>query len=146
MTYAPGSDQSRIFVASHSDFLSLDARDIQTILRERLILVHGNSFDYNYGWNLESFARLHDIDKKVWVHGETAVALLRPPLTKTTFSCHTGSSRAPRTSPTPGNIEAISHHNDLSAQSGLSPPQCNFASIFRKEPLPSLSVRQHGIA
>lgn len=55
ITYAPGSDQSRIFVASHSEFSSLHARDIQRILRERIILVHGNPFDYNYGWDLESF-------------------------------------------------------------------------------------------
>lgn len=146
MTYAPGSEQSRIFVASHSDFLSLEARDIQRILRERLILVHGNSFDYNYGWDLESFARLHDIDKKVSVHGETAVASVQCLSLKTTFSCHKGSSRAPRSSHTPGNIEATSHHNHLSAKSGLSPPQCDFASIIRKEPPHSLSVRQHRIA
>jgi hypothetical protein len=76
MTYAPGSDQSRIFVASHSEFLSLHARDVQSILRERFILVHGNQFDYNYGWNLESFGRLHDVDKKITVHGEIGILFL----------------------------------------------------------------------
>ena len=34
MTYSPGSDQSQIFVASHSEFSSLNTRDIQRILRE----------------------------------------------------------------------------------------------------------------
>jgi len=53
VTYSPGSDQSRIFVASHSEFSCLHDEDIQRILRERLILVHGNPFDYNYGWDLK---------------------------------------------------------------------------------------------
>lgn len=68
MTYTPG-DQSRIFVASHSEFSSLHDRDIQRILRDRLILVHGNPLDYNYGWDLESFGRLHDVDSMTSVHG-----------------------------------------------------------------------------
>lgn len=78
----PGSDQSRIFVASHSEFSSLNARDVQRILRERLILVHGNPFDYNYGWDLESFGRLYDVDKKISVQGEISVPFLQPVLTK----------------------------------------------------------------
>jgi hypothetical protein len=73
MTYSPGSDQSRIFVTSHSEFLSLHAKDIQHILRDRLILVHGNPFDYGYGWDLESFGRVHDVDMKTTVHGEIVV-------------------------------------------------------------------------
>lgn len=69
----PGSDQSRIFVASHSEFSSLHDQDVQRILRERLILVHGNPFDYNYGWDLKSFGRLHDVDKMITVHGEVLI-------------------------------------------------------------------------
>lgn len=69
LEYVPGSEQSRIFVASHLEFSRLQAREIQKILRERLILVHGNPFDYNYGWDIESFGRLHDVDKKVSVQG-----------------------------------------------------------------------------
>jgi hypothetical protein len=68
MTYTAG-DQSRIFVASHSEFSSLHSRDIQRILRDRAILVHGTPLDYNYGWDLESFGRLHDVDGKTNVHG-----------------------------------------------------------------------------
>lgn len=68
-TYVPGSDQSRIFVASHSEFSNLHAKDIQNILRHRLILIHGNPLDYNYGWDLESFGRVHDVDEKTTVHG-----------------------------------------------------------------------------
>ena len=45
LTYMPGSDQSCIFVTSHSEFSSLHDQDVQRILRERLILVHGNPFD-----------------------------------------------------------------------------------------------------
>lgn len=67
--YVPGSEQSRIFVASHSEFSRLKAKQIQHILRERLILVHGNPLDYGYGWDLESFGRLHDVDKNVSVQG-----------------------------------------------------------------------------
>lgn len=75
--YEPGSGQSRIFVASHSEFSSLHAREIQRILRDRAILVHGNTFDYDYGWDLESFGRLYDVDKKAYVQGEIGT---HPPL------------------------------------------------------------------
>jgi hypothetical protein len=69
MEYLPGSDQSRIFVASHSEFSKLHARDVQRILRDRIILVHGNPLDYNYGWDLESFGRVYDVDMQTTVHG-----------------------------------------------------------------------------
>ena len=75
MSYVPGFDQSRIFVASHSEFSSLHARDIQRVLRDRLILVHGNPFDYSYGWDLESFGRVYDVDEKTTIHGETGILL-----------------------------------------------------------------------
>ena len=145
MTYTPGSDQSRIFVSSHSAFLSLEDREVQRILRQRLSLVHGHSFDYNYQWDLESFARLHDVDKKVTVLGEPVVACLQPFLTKSAFSFHTSSSPFPRTSPLPGNLEAISLHKYLPATSGLSPPQCDFTSGIPTEPCHSLSVWEHGV-
>ena len=76
MSYLPGSDQSRIFVASCSEFTRLHAREIQRILRDRVILVHGNLFDYDYRWDLESFGRLYDVDKKTTVHGKFEFALL----------------------------------------------------------------------
>lgn len=71
--YEPGSGQSRIFVSSHADFVSLHARDVQRIMRERLILVHGIPLDYEYKWDLESFGRVYDVDKKITVHGENGV-------------------------------------------------------------------------
>jgi hypothetical protein len=71
-TYKHG-DQSRIFVSSHSDFSKLHSRDIQRILRDRLILVHGNPLDYSYGWDLESFGRLFDVDAKIQVHGDLGI-------------------------------------------------------------------------
>ena len=70
LSYVPGSDQSRIFVMSHQEFKKLGARDVQAILHERLILVHGNPLDFDYGWNLESFNELYDVDRKTTVHGE----------------------------------------------------------------------------
>lgn len=70
MEYVPGSEQSRIYVTSHSEFCSLHAKDIQKILCERIILVHGNPSDFSYGWDLESFARLYDVDKKATIHGK----------------------------------------------------------------------------
>jgi hypothetical protein len=76
--YIPGSDQSGIFLTSHSEFSALHARVVQKILRHRLILVHGNPIDYSYGWDLESFGRLHDVDKKVNVHGEILNYFARP--------------------------------------------------------------------
>ena len=51
----------------------LHDQDVQRILRERLILVHGNTFDYNYGWDLKSFGRLHDVDKMMTVHGKVLI-------------------------------------------------------------------------
>jgi hypothetical protein len=71
----PRTEQSRIFVSSHSDFKSLHAKDIQRILRDRLILVHGNPLDYEYGWDLESFGRVYDVDRKLTVQGESDIDL-----------------------------------------------------------------------
>lgn len=84
-TYLAGSDQSRIFVASHSEFLKLEDEDIQRILRHRLILVHGNPIEYNYGWNLKSFAQVHDVDAVTTIHGGICILLLNV-LTKTRIS------------------------------------------------------------
>ena len=70
MEYVPGSGQSRIYVTSHSEFYSLHARDIQRILRDRLILVHSNPLDYDYGYNLESFGRVYDVDRQTSIQGE----------------------------------------------------------------------------
>jgi hypothetical protein len=68
--YASGSGQSKIFVSSQSEFSSLDATVVQNILRHRIILVHGCGFDYNYGWDLQSFGRIYDVDKNISVQGE----------------------------------------------------------------------------
>ena len=70
LRYVPGSDQSRIFVTSHSDFSRLEDREVQRILRERIILVHDNPLGYDYKWDLKSFARLYDVEKKTTIHGE----------------------------------------------------------------------------
>jgi hypothetical protein len=70
LSYIPGSNQSRIFVASHSEFNGLHAKDIQRILRQRLILVHGHPLDYDYKWDLDSFGRLYDVDRETTVNGE----------------------------------------------------------------------------
>lgn len=86
MEYVPGSDQSRIFVASHSEFSSLHARDIQRILRNRLILVHGNPLGYNHGWDLESIGRVYDVDQKTTVQGEIGVPYRIPVFSKMFFS------------------------------------------------------------
>ena len=77
MEYLPGSAQSRIFVSSHAEFSSLHPRDIQTILRQRLILVHGVPIDYNYSWDLESIDRLYDVDKTTNIHGSIIVPLVK---------------------------------------------------------------------
>lgn len=108
LTYVPRSDQSRIFVSSHSDFSSLNARDVQKVLRERLILVHGVPFDYNYGWDLDSFGRLYDIDKKITVHGELKTTFVKPVFVKIRISFKSNASPIPRSSPSPGNFARIS--------------------------------------
>jgi hypothetical protein len=145
-TYTPGSNQSRMFVASHSEFSSLHPRDVQRILRERLILVHGTPFDYQYGWDLESFGRLHDVDKKITVNGEIGLPFLQAVITKTTFSLYKSSSPPARASPLPGNVKATTHHNDHSVKSGLSSPQRHFTTGIPEESEHSLSVWEHGVA
>lgn len=71
--YVPESDQSRIFVSSHSDFSLMDDTEIQRILRNRLILVHDNPIDFEYEWDLKSFARLYDVDDRISVQGESRI-------------------------------------------------------------------------
>ena len=56
-----------------SQSMSLHPIEIQRILHDHLILVHGNPFDYSYGWDLESFGQVHDVDLKTSVHGEIFV-------------------------------------------------------------------------
>lgn len=73
--YVPGCNQSRIFVASHSDFSRLEDREVQAILRQRIILVHDNPLGYDYKWDLKSFARLYDVEKKTTIHGEMKLSL-----------------------------------------------------------------------
>ena len=58
------------------EFSSLTAGDIQKILHQWIILVHGNPIDYNYDWDLESFSRLYDVDKMTTVHGENGKAFV----------------------------------------------------------------------
>jgi hypothetical protein len=78
--YRPGSEQSAIFVSSSDDFSRLEDTAVQDILRRRVMLVHDNQFDYNYGWNLKSFARLYDVDKKISVLGENSIFFLHKTL------------------------------------------------------------------
>jgi hypothetical protein len=73
----PRTEQSRIFVSSHADFKRLPAEDVQRILRDRLILVHGNPLDYEYGWDLKSFGQVFDVDERVTVHGENSITLVQ---------------------------------------------------------------------
>lgn len=102
--YRPGTDQSRIFVASHSDFKSLPDKDVQRILRERIILVHGNPLDYGYGWDLNSFARVYDVDKKIQILGKIHIPLLCGVFLKTDVSSFEMQSQKSRCPPLPGNI------------------------------------------
>jgi hypothetical protein len=115
-TYTPGCNQSRIFVASHSEFSNLHPREVQRILRERLILVHNTPFDYQYGWDLESFGRLHDVDKKITVNGKIGLPFLQGALTQTTFSVYKSSSPPARASPLPGHLTGTTLHNDDSVK------------------------------
>ena len=70
LTYTPNSHQSRFFVAPHSEYINLTPQTILGVLRERHIIVHDHPFADQYGWNLDSFARLYDVDKITTVHGE----------------------------------------------------------------------------
>ena len=70
LTYVADSDQSCFFVAPHSEYINLTPQTVLGVLRKRHIIVHSHPFDHQYGWNLNSFACLHDIDKITMVHGE----------------------------------------------------------------------------
>jgi hypothetical protein len=71
LSYKAKSNQSRFFVASHSEYIDLTPQTILGVLRERHIIVNGHPFNEKYGWNLDSFARLYDVDKPTTVHGGT---------------------------------------------------------------------------
>ena len=38
-------------------------------------MVHDNPLDYDYKWDLKSFARLYDVEKKTTIHGEMKILL-----------------------------------------------------------------------
>jgi hypothetical protein len=46
------------------------------VLHKRHIIVHSHPFDHQYGWNLDSFACLYNIDKLTTVHGEANFILI----------------------------------------------------------------------
>lgn len=75
LSYTPGSTQSGIFVCSKQEFKGMDDSTVQAILRDRIILSHGHSFDHQYQWDLPSFGRLYDVDKKITVHGKISMTL-----------------------------------------------------------------------
>lgn len=64
------SDQSRFFVSPHSEYVTLTSEEILGVLRHRNIIVHGHPVTYDYGWDLNSFGRLYDVDKKTTIQGE----------------------------------------------------------------------------
>jgi hypothetical protein len=67
LRYTAKSDQSHFFVAPHSEYINLSPQTI---------LVHSHPFDHQYGWNLDSFACLYNIDKLTMVHGEANFMLI----------------------------------------------------------------------
>ena len=87
LTYAAKSDQSCFFVAPHLEYINLTPQTILGVLRKRHIIVHGHPFDHPYGWNLDSFAHLYDIDKITTVHGEAN----KPHLNRNFADCCFGS-------------------------------------------------------
>ena len=58
-----------LFVALHLEYINLTPQTTLGVLCKGHIIVHSHLFDHQYGWNLDSFAHLYDIDKKL-VHGE----------------------------------------------------------------------------
>src|SRR5271156_774089 len=70
LIYKSKTDQSRFFVSPHSEYSKLTAQEIQGVLRERHILVPGHPISFDYGWNLQSFGRLFDVDRTTTIHGE----------------------------------------------------------------------------
>ena len=98
LSYKPGSTQSRIFVCSEPELKAMDDSQIQAILRNRIILSHGHTFDYNYQWDLRSFGRLHDVDRKITVQGEIGSIFAKSLWLKIMLSRHVHGSGQPWTS------------------------------------------------
>jgi hypothetical protein len=48
--------------------------------------VHDNPIGYDYGWDLESFGRLYDVDKKINVQGENGFPFVKDIFSKTSIS------------------------------------------------------------
>lgn len=67
----------------------MDDRDVQRILRDRLILVHDNPSDFEYQWDLKSFARLYDVGDQISVQGESEIPLSKLVLAEILFSFNT---------------------------------------------------------
>ena len=65
-----GSDQSCFFMSPHSDYVTLTPQEILGVLRHRNIIVHGHPLTYDYGWNLETFGHLYDVDRKTTIQGK----------------------------------------------------------------------------
>jgi hypothetical protein len=94
LTYTANSDQSRFFVAPHSDYINLSPQTILGVLRARHIIVHSHPLDHQYGWNLDSFARLYDVDKITTVHGEAKfISIVILPTTVSKAAHYTHPSR-----------------------------------------------------
>ena len=130
LSYSPGTDQSRIFIASHLECKRLHARDVQKILHEHVILVHGNPLDYSYGWDLDSFGHRYDVDRKTMVYGEILICYTKSNLAKDGFSCYPFWSPKSWTLTSPGNIVRITYDDHYSVKWRLpsmpSPCQCLF--------------------
>lgn len=76
LMYEPDSHQSRFFTAPHSEYVKLSSDTIQGVFRQRHILIHGNTFNYEYGWNLESFGRLYDVEMRTSIQGKSNFTLI----------------------------------------------------------------------
>jgi hypothetical protein len=63
-----------IFLLLH--IWSISPQTILGVLCGRHIIVHSHPFDHQYGWNLDSFACLYDVDKLTTVHGEANFILI----------------------------------------------------------------------
>ena len=69
LTYADHSDQFHFF-ALHSEYINWTPQTVPGVLPKRHIIVHSHPFDHQYGWNLDGFAHLYNINKIMTVYSE----------------------------------------------------------------------------
>jgi hypothetical protein len=143
LTYSDHCNQSRFFVASHSEYLRLTPQQILGVFRDRNIIVHGHPFNHEYGWNLETFGRLYDIDKLTTVQGERRFTLIVMLLTWCFKAAHYVHSSRPEVRQFQGSLRDLFEITTTYPTDSCPPLNAiSLPSAFRNHLVPSHELAQ----